>query len=81
MKVNIDLNDLQNSEGHYSEDDVKALEKLTGKEWKQIYSEANEATPPDIPQGKPTTWSRDTKLTFIREHGREAFKRLVDERK
>ena len=80
MKITIDLNTLQSDEGHYSESDVKALERLTGKDWKQIHSEASEATPPDIPEGKPSSCKRSDKVTFIRENGREAFKKLVDAR-
>lgn len=81
MNVSIDLKSLQDSNGHYSEKDVKELERLTGKSWQQLHAEAEAKTTGNIPDGKPSQWDRNTKLSFINEHGRDEYKRLVDERK
>lgn len=80
MKITIDLEALKTGEDSWSEPTVKALETVTGKPWKEIHSDAKEQSP-DIPDGKPSTWDRGTKLSFIDTHGRDEFKRLVRERK
>lgn len=42
MKVTIDLNRLKNSDGNYSETDVKVLEKATGKQFAEIVANASD---------------------------------------
>jgi hypothetical protein len=81
MKLSIDLKSLQDENGHYSENDVKELERLTGKSWQQLHAEAETQTTPDIPKGNPANWRQSQKLAFIKENGREAYKNLIDERK
>lgn len=81
MKLSIDLKSLQDENGHYSEKDVKEIERLTGKSWQQLHAEAEKETAPDIPKGNPTNWRQPDKLSFIKEHGRDAYKQLIDERK
>ena len=81
MKILIDLNRLKNDSGTYSENDVKVLEKGTGKAWQEIHKQASENEKPNVPEGNPAKWDTKTKLSFIDEHGRDEYKRLIDERK
>jgi len=74
MNLKIDLEALKNDEGYYSESDVKALEKATGMEWADIVKH-NEAEAE--PEGNPATWPTDKKLSYIKEHGKEAYQNKV----
>lgn len=42
MKIEIDLTRLQNADGNYSENDLKVLERVTGKQYSEILKEAND---------------------------------------
>jgi len=74
MNLKIDLEALKNDDGYFSENDVKALEKATGMEWADIVKH-NEAE--SEPEGNPATWPTDKKLSYIKEHGREAYQQAL----
>lgn len=68
-------------DGSFSEGKINSLSELTGKtkdELFEIYKSGEQST---IPAGNPSQWKRDTKLKFINENGRDAYKELIEERK
>ena len=81
MKVTIDLNDHKSEEGTWKETTAKAVEHLTGKTFTDVVSEAQENEKPEIPDGRPTSWRRSEKLSFIEQYGRSEYEKLIRERK
>ena len=74
MNLKIDLEALKNDDGYFSENDVKAVEHLTGKSFSDVLQDAKKASQP---AGSPAQWDTKTKLKFIEEYGRDAYQRAL----
>ena len=74
MKVSFNLDQLKSENNTYSETTAKAVEHLTGKSFSEVLNEAEEK---ETPAGTPKQWDTDTKLKYIREHGRQAYEKAL----
>ena len=74
------LKNIANDDGTFSEGKLQQVEELTGKTREELISVYEKEVNP-VPDGHPSSWSRETKLKFIEEHDKDEYKRLVDERK
>lgn len=81
MKITFDLKPHMNEDGTVSETIAKSIEQLTGKSFSEVYQQSESESKPNYPEGNPASWKRDVKLSFIAEHGRSEYERLIDEHK
>lgn len=80
MALDINLDNLKDENGGFSESDVKVLEKATGMEWKDIHAQVQEQNT-ETPEGNPRKWSVKEKNEYIDANGRDAWQKLLQSRK
>jgi len=71
------LIDLQDEDGNYSESQVKSIESLTGKSFKEVVAEAGGDQPMNKPDKPVTKWSTKEKLDYIGKYGRKEYEALL----
>ena len=78
------LDNIKKEDGHFSSGDLQKVTDLTGFSRDELLAKYKAGKKPDVPQGDPRKWDRETKLKFIsdmREQGKpNAYKELLKER-
>jgi len=75
------MDNLKKEDGMWSDSDITALERISGKNRDELFSIYETGKKPNFPEGHPNTWQRSEKLSFIDAHGRSEYERLIRERK
>ena len=77
------MNNMKGEQG-FSEGRLNKLSEITGLSHDELFELYEKGKKPDVPQGDPRKWDRETKLKFIsdmREQGKpNAYKELLKER-